>query len=85
LQYLAHVQSDGWSEATDAGLFEKERFRVVNTGLVYGATYEFRRFDAGLRFNHGLYDIGKNTEPAGYEGALQTRNSFLQVYGAYVF
>jgi len=86
IAYRVHMtHSESISPALKAGLFEKENFSVVNTGFIYGVAAELKRCDVGLRFNHGLYEIVKDTEKTGYPGVLGTRNSFLQLYFAYLF
>jgi hypothetical protein len=84
--YLAYYkqtpggQPDFWNE-----LFDRDHFNDVNLGFIYSASYEFNRFDVGLRFNHGLFVIGKEAEDEVFRDALKTKNAYVQLFGAYLF
>jgi hypothetical protein len=63
----------------------RKNFYDINLGLVAGAAYEFRRFDTGVRMNFGMFTIGKDNTQLDYSPYVQTKNSFFQFYGAYIF
>lgn len=63
----------------------RNNFYDINFGLIYGGSIEFKRFDLGARINHGLFIIGKKSGLLGYNDFLRTKNSFFQLYGAYIF
>ncbi|GEM_PF-3360204 len=86
ISYLVHLELKKESSFTDEyNFFARSDFFDVNTGLIYGAALEFKWFDVGMRFNHGLFVTGKHVETSPRPDLLQTRNSFLQLYGTVLF
>ncbi len=84
--YLAHYKATGgWPDSTGMNIFDRENFNDVNLGFIYGATYELKRFDVGLRYNHGLFIIGKELARATHADALKSRNAYLQLFVGYLF
>lgn len=63
----------------------RKNFNDLNFGLITGGAYEFKRFDVGARMNWGMFVIGRNSTSLNYSPYLQTKNSFFQIYGAYIF
>jgi hypothetical protein len=87
ISYLFHFKVNNESADDDfvENYISRKNFYDINLGLVAGAAYEFRRFDTGLRMNFGMFTIGKDNTQLDYSPYVQTKNSYLQVYGAYIF
>ncbi|MFI5218451.1 MAG: porin family protein [Bacteroidia bacterium] len=86
LSYLFRFTSKNENVNVEAeNYISRKNFYDINFGLITGGAYEFKRFDIGLRMNFGMFTIGKNDTLEGYSPYTQTKNSYFQVYGAYIF
>lgn len=68
-----------------AALIGRKNFFDINYGLNYGIVLELKRFDIGLRYSQGLFNIGKERDILGNTDLFKTKNSFLELYAAYIF
>lgn len=86
VSYLFHFTTkDETANDGNEKYISRKNFYDINLGLVTGGAYEFKRYDVGVRINFGMFTIGKNDTLQDYSPYAQTKNSYFQIYGAYIF
>lgn len=84
ISYLFNSTLSNNSNVSD--MVSRKNFYDVDYGIVYSAGLQLKRWDLGVRFNHGMNDIGKpytmENNPNIFRDA---KTSSLQLYAGYYF
>jgi hypothetical protein len=84
ISYLAHASITNKGTADE--MADRNSFYDVDYGLVYSAGVQLKRWDLGLRYNDGIYKIGKATTPEGNRNIFEnSKVSSFQIYAGYYF
>jgi|SRR6185436_7295736 len=84
ISYLANSNISDQSKVNE--VVSRKNFYDIDWGLIYSGGIQLKRWDIGLRYNHGLYEIGKpSTEDNNLNIFRNAKTSSLQLYAGYYF
>ena len=80
---VSHESSNG-SDLSD--IINRKNFYDIDYGLVYTAGIQLKRWDIGIRYNQGLFKMGKDNTPNGNPNIYRgNKNAMLQLYSGFYF
>jgi hypothetical protein len=85
ISYLAYISADK-IDLKSSDTINRENFYDIDYGFDGTIGYEIKRWDIGLRYNLGLFKIGKaNTRDGNPNIFRGVKTSLLQLYAGYYF
>jgi hypothetical protein len=84
ISYLANLSMT--NKSTVSEIANRKNFYDIDWGLAYSAGIQLRRWDFGVRYNQGIYEIGKPYTPDNNLNIFRdSKTSSYQLYAGYYF
>jgi outer membrane protein with beta-barrel domain len=84
ISYLANFSMSNKAALNEA--VSRKNFYDIDWGLVYSAGIQLRRWDFGVRYNQGIYEIGKPYTPTNNLNIFRdSKTSSYQLFAGYYF
>lgn len=84
--YISYLANSIISNSNISDVTNRNNFYDIDYGLVYSGGIQLKRWDLGIRYNHGMNEIGKPYTPEKNLNIFRdSKTSSLQLYAGYYF
>ncbi|HKR06853.1 MAG TPA: porin family protein [Bacteroidia bacterium] len=84
--YISYLANSTISNNNINDAMNRKNFYDIDYGLIYSGGLQLKRWDLGIRFNHGMYEIGKPyTSEKNLNIFRNSKTSSFQLYAGYYF